>query len=114
MEDYLSSVKDVVTEATGEKGVGEKIMSNVQDCMSLDAIKRIQEATELVPIANATQEHLSHMGVCTCGLVAILKIWKSGRDGGVCSTELVAGNGRDCSHLHGESHGVGGHSESSM
>jgi hypothetical protein len=41
MEDYLSSVKDVITEATGEKGLGEKIMSNVQDFMSLDAIKRM-------------------------------------------------------------------------
>jgi hypothetical protein len=43
MEDYLSSVKDVMTEATGEKGVGAKIMSNVRDFMSLDAIKRIRE-----------------------------------------------------------------------
>jgi hypothetical protein len=92
MEAYLSSVKDVVTEATGEKGVGAKIMSNVQDCMSLDAIKRIQEATELVPIANAMAEHLSHKEVCACGLAAILKMWKP-KEGGACSTELAASNG---------------------
>jgi hypothetical protein len=89
MEDY---VKDVVTEATGEKGVGTKIMSNVQDCMSLDAIKRIQAATELVPVTNAMAEHLRHIDVCACGLAAILKIWKP-KEGGVSSTELVAGNG---------------------
>jgi hypothetical protein len=80
MEDYLSSVKDVVTEATGEKGVGAKIMTNVQDFMSLDAIKRIQDATELVPITKAMQEHLSHIEVCSCGLAAILKKLKPGRE----------------------------------
>jgi hypothetical protein len=43
--------------------------------MSLDAIKRIQAATELIPAANAIQEQLNHMGVRSRGLAdAILKI----------------------------------------
>jgi hypothetical protein len=42
--------------------------------MSLDAIKRIQAATELIPAANAMQENLSRMGVRSCGLDAIFKI----------------------------------------
>jgi hypothetical protein len=106
MKDYLSSVKDVVTEATGEKGVGAKIMSNVRDCMSLDAIKRIREATELVPVTKAMAEHLSHKEVCACGLAAILRMWKP-KEGGVSSTELVAGNGVEivlaCMENHTES-----------
>jgi hypothetical protein len=81
-------------------------MSNVQNRISLDAIKRIQEATELIPIANEMQEHLSHMEVCSCGLAAILKIWKA-KEGGACSTELVAGNGVEivltCIENHTES-----------
>jgi hypothetical protein len=46
--------------------------------MSVDAIKRIQAATELIPAANTLQERLSHMGVRSCGLDAILKIKKKG------------------------------------
>jgi hypothetical protein len=92
MEDYLSSVQDVMTEATGEEGLGAKITSNVQDCMSLDAIKRMQAATEIIPVTNAMEEHLSHKGVCSCGVDAILKIWKI-KGNQACSAELVlAGN----------------------
>jgi hypothetical protein len=53
------------------------------------------------------QEHPSHRKVCSNGLDAILKIWKRGREGGACSTELVAGNGVDivltCMQNHTES-----------
>jgi hypothetical protein len=42
--------------------------------ISLDAIKRIQAATELILATNAMHENLNHMGVRSCGLDAILKI----------------------------------------
>jgi hypothetical protein len=107
MEDYLSSVKHILTEATGEKGLGAKIMSNVQDFMSLDAIKRIQAAKEVIPaIANAMEGHLSTMEVCSCGLEAILRIWNNWSERN-WKSEMVACNGLEivlmCMENHTES-----------
>jgi hypothetical protein len=73
-EEYLTEVADALTYVMGEEGPGRQIVDDMRDCYRLDALKRIQDATESEVVFREMRRYLEDAPVCLVGLRSLAKM----------------------------------------
>jgi len=74
MEPYLSAVQTTLHELTGCHGVAQLIASNVRDCLTLDALARLRNATTTVEVVQELRAYGADARVATVGLERLVRL----------------------------------------